>query len=110
MGGSIRGRLGYAADSRPAHVTGGAAVASIETSISPLPAFQLAADALCVGWTVGTGLDYAITNNWFMGLVVSLLAVSIQILGVSDSGSQSWNHQEELSNNPTHPARLAYKF
>jgi outer membrane immunogenic protein len=66
-GGSMRGRLGYAADRALLYVTGGAAFASIETSI-PFTGISVGGDGTRVGWTVGAGLDYAITNNWFTGL------------------------------------------
>ena len=77
-GGSIRGRLGYAADHALLYVTGGAAFVSNETSI-PLPGISLGGDDARVGWTVGAGLDYAFTNNWFTGLEFHL-AVSIRVL------------------------------
>ena len=66
-GGSIRGRLGYAADRALFYLTGGAAFVSNETSI-PTTGISIGGDGARLGWTVGAGLDYAITNNWFTGI------------------------------------------
>jgi opacity protein-like surface antigen len=66
-GGSIRGRPGYAADRALLYVTGGAAFVSNETSI-PFTGISIGGDGTRWGWTVGGGLDYAITNNWFTGI------------------------------------------
>src|SRR5450432_4110219 len=54
-GGSIRGRLGYAADHALFYVTGGAAFASNEASI-PLTGISIGGDGAQWGWTVGGGL------------------------------------------------------
>jgi outer membrane immunogenic protein len=66
-GGSIRARLGYAADRALFYATGGAAFVSNETSI-PFTGISIGGDDTRVGWTVGAGLDYAFTNNWFTGI------------------------------------------
>lgn len=110
-GGSIRGRLGYAADHALLYVTGGAAFASIETSI-PSTGISIGGDGTRVGWTVGAGLDYAFTNNWFTGVEYrysqyqskSLVLYPIPILNLGIIGLK-----QELSNNQV-TARLGYKF
>jgi len=71
--GSIRGRLGYAFDRVLVYATGGVAFGGFNTSVSTAyanalfyPAF-FGSDSFSntrVGWTVGGGLEYAITNNW----------------------------------------------
>ncbi len=71
--GSIRGRLGYAFDRILVYATGGVAFGGFNTSVSTgysnalfYPAF-FGTDSFSntrVGWTVGGGLEYAITNNW----------------------------------------------
>ena len=71
--GSIRGRFGYAFDRVLVYATGGVAFGGFNTSISTdyanalfYPAF-FGSDSFSntrVGWTVGGGLEYAITNNW----------------------------------------------
>jgi outer membrane immunogenic protein len=61
--GSIRGRLGFAVDRALFYATGGAAFASFNTNYLT----ALGGDSLSstrVGWTVGGGVEYAITNTW----------------------------------------------
>lgn len=78
---SIRGRVGYAWDRVLVYATGGVALGDFNTGISgtfpagvvvggpnagPFNAFggstNFSTDR--VGWTVGGGLEYALTNNW----------------------------------------------
>ncbi len=61
--GSIRGRLGIAVDRALFYATGGAAFAEFRTNY----ATTLGSDSLSrsrVGYTVGGGVEYAITNNF----------------------------------------------
>jgi outer membrane immunogenic protein len=58
--GTVRGRVGWAFDRFLPYVTGGLAVGDINASV-PNVGSQTATNA---GWTVGGGLEYAITNNW----------------------------------------------
>ena len=57
---TVRGRLGYAADRFMPFVTGGAAFGDIRAST---PGFA-AASSTNAGWTLGGGLEGAITQNW----------------------------------------------
>ncbi|MAY61725.1 MAG: porin [Rhizobiales bacterium] len=64
--GSVNGRLGYAWDRVLLYGTAGVAFAGIETNQ------QLAPDSFAeteshVGWTIGAGVDYALTENLFLG-------------------------------------------
>lgn len=59
--GTVRSRLGYAAGPYLAYVTGGVAWAS--TSYN-LPAGPLSFDRAHVGWTIGAGVEYAISRNF----------------------------------------------
>ena len=62
--GSVRGRVGVAFDRALIYATGGAAFASLQDSyVGPGGAFSQFNHSP-VGWTVGGGLEYAITNNW----------------------------------------------
>lgn len=58
--GTIRGRLGYAVDRFLPYFTGGAAWANT----SYTGPWGWSADSTNWGWTIGGGLEYAITNNW----------------------------------------------
>jgi outer membrane immunogenic protein len=109
-GGSIRGRLGYAADRALFYVTGGAAFVSNETSI-PLTGISIGGDDTRMGWTVGGGLDYAFTNNWFTGVEYRYsqyesknFIYPIPILNLGLVG-----FKQELSSNQV-TARIGYKF
>ncbi|WP_395697932.1 outer membrane protein [Methylocella sp.] len=61
--GSIRGRVGYAWDRVLIYATGGVTFAGINGSIQTNYGYD-SASTTRVGWTVGGGLEYAITNNW----------------------------------------------
>jgi outer membrane immunogenic protein len=103
-GGSIRGRLGYAADHALLYVTGGAAFLSNETSI-PSTGITIGGDDTRVGWTVGAGFDYAFTNNWFTGLEYrKTFTYPIPILNLGIVG-----FKQELNSNQV-TARIGYKF
>ena len=61
--GSIRGRVGYAWDRALFYATGGAAFGPVHDSFTN----GLGTDSTSstkIGWTVGGGVEYAITNNW----------------------------------------------
>ena len=81
--GSIRGRFGYAWDRVLIYATGGVAFGGFRGNVSgafpggvlfgptgaPITTFgpfggSTSASTNRVGWTVGVGLEYAITNNW----------------------------------------------
>jgi hypothetical protein len=40
----------------------------IERDLNPFAGISIGGDGTLVGWTIGAGLDYALTNNWFTGL------------------------------------------
>jgi outer membrane immunogenic protein len=109
-GGSVRGRLGYAADRALFYVTGGAAFVSNQTSI-PTTGISIGGDDTRSGWTVGAGVDYAITNNWFAGVEYRYsqfesksFIYPIPILNLGLVG-----FKQELNNNQVN-ARIGYKF
>lgn len=69
--GSIRARAGIALDRFLAYVTGGAAFAGISNNYTDttgfftgLPGVSEGISKTRAGWTVGAGLQYALTNNW----------------------------------------------
>jgi outer membrane immunogenic protein len=61
--GSIRGRLGVAFDRALIYATGGLALADIHDTFTT-PAFSDSFWHFRAGWTVGGGVEYAVTNNW----------------------------------------------
>jgi outer membrane immunogenic protein len=70
--GSIRGRLGVAWDRALIYATGGVAFGGFNTNVSfngngaaGVPFFANGSvSSTRTGWTVGGGIDYAVTNNW----------------------------------------------
>jgi outer membrane immunogenic protein len=72
--GSIRGRLGIAWDRALIYATGGVAFGGFNTNVSlngtgpagtPFSA-NGSVSSTRTGWTVGGGIDYAVTNNWWI--------------------------------------------
>jgi outer membrane immunogenic protein len=61
--GSIRGRVGLAWDRVLVYATGGAAFAGADATYTS-PFGSVSQSTTRVGWTVGGGLEYALTNNW----------------------------------------------
>ena len=57
---TVRGRLGYAADRFMPFVTGGLAIGDIRAST---PGFA-GASTTNAGWTIGAGLEAAVSQNW----------------------------------------------
>ena len=104
------GRLGYAADRVLLYIAGGAAFVSSETSI-PTTGISFGGDDTRVGWTVGGGLDYAFTKNWFTGVeyrcsqfqsksfIYPIPVLNLGLIGL----------KQDLSNNQV-TARIGYKF
>jgi len=64
--GSVRARIGLAFDRVLLYATGGAAFAGIEKEYTTsVPVFiSESITQTRSGWTVGGGLEYAVTNNW----------------------------------------------
>jgi outer membrane immunogenic protein len=89
-GGSVRGRVGYAADRVLLYIAGGAAFVSSVTSI-PTTGISFGGDDTRVGWTVGAGLDYAFTNNWFTGVEYRYSQFQSKILHLSLPRPESWD-------------------
>ena len=63
--GSIRGRLGFAVDRTLFYATGGAAFGGLHNSyVNTITGGTDTFSRTRVGYTVGGGVEYAITNNW----------------------------------------------
>jgi len=67
--GSVRARLGYSLDRILVYATAGAAFTKLEYSyVSPLAGLSETISASKTGWTVGGGVDYAVTDKLILGL------------------------------------------
>jgi len=64
--GSARVRLGYAMDRFLPYVTGGVAFGQLDFEEFNEGDFYSGEDASVVGWTVGAGAEYAVTDNWVL--------------------------------------------
>lgn len=65
--GTVRARLGYAAGRFMPYLTGGLAYGAVESSLrftQGATSFVIPNEELLVGWTVGGGAEYAVTNTW----------------------------------------------
>jgi len=74
---SARGRIGYAWDRWMIYATGGAAFTNVNVGTNfiattaggfAFPATVINDEKTLVGWTVGGGMEYAVTNNWIVGI------------------------------------------
>jgi outer membrane immunogenic protein len=70
---SVRGRVGYAMDRTLFYVTGGAAFTEVRayTNWLPfgiLPGTIIADTRTLTGWTIGAGVEHAVTNNFTLGI------------------------------------------
>lgn len=61
--GSIRARLGVAFDRALLYATGGVQFADFDTSVAGLRTVDQTSQGRA-GWTVGGGIEYALTGNW----------------------------------------------
>lgn len=66
--GSVRARLGYSLDRILVYATAGAAFTKLEyVYVSPLAGLTETINSSRTGWTVGGGVDYALTDNIILG-------------------------------------------
>lgn len=67
--GSVRARLGYSLDRLMVYATGGVAFTKLEYAyVSPLAGLTETSNTSRTGWTVGGGVDYALTDSLILGL------------------------------------------
>jgi outer membrane immunogenic protein len=66
--GTLRGRVGYAIDDTLIFATGGLAYANAELSglAGPAPSTPFAIDQNYMGWTIGGGIEQAVTDNFHL--------------------------------------------
>jgi len=71
--GTVRGRIGYAFNNFLPYISGGLAYGKVSSTLNLFVPFSGAALAgqsgtTRAGWTLGAGFDYALTNNWSVGI------------------------------------------
>ena len=67
---TLRARAGWAADNTLLYVTGGFAAAEMEFGglVGPWPYVNDSDTQWTYGWTIGGGIEYAVTENFSVGL------------------------------------------
>jgi outer membrane immunogenic protein len=107
--GSVRARLGYSLDRILVYATAGAAFTKLEYSyVTPLGGLSEISNTSRTGWTVGGGVDYALTDNVILGLDYRYTDY-----GTFDHVGQSAYLGRTVEHEPSaHAVRasLAYKF
>jgi len=106
--GSVRGRLGYAIDRTLLYVTGGVAIADQKHRVELANGTFESASKVRAGWTLGAGVEYAISNNWIARAEYRYtdFGKNSQTLAVTAPGFSFKNHDTD------HAVRLgvSYKF
>ncbi len=109
--GSARLRVGYAFDRLMIYATGGLALAAPKSTVTGTGYSYGAGDSARVGWTLGAGAEYAITNNWIAGLEYrySQFEENTYTYPVGVGGLGIVGFKQQLSTNQV-VGRLLYKF
>ncbi|HEY5797383.1 MAG TPA: outer membrane protein [Bosea sp. (in: a-proteobacteria)] len=109
--GSARLRVGYAFDRFMIYATGGLALADAKSKVTGTGYSYGAGDGARVGWTLGAGAEYAITNNWIAGLEYrySQFEEDTYTYPAGVGGLGIVGFKQQLSTNQV-VGRLLYKF
>ena len=88
--GTVRGRIGYAFDRALVYATGGFAFGHVENATAILrgdPAYyNVSTSGTQTGWTVGGGLEYAVTNNWTVRAEALYVDLGTKTTAINNSG------------------------
>lgn len=112
----VTGRLGYASNNWLFYAKGGYAGANRTTSVSDIGLLSPgvgsgSASAWHNGWTVGTGIEYGLTQNWILGLEYDYVNIGKNNyeLDGTDGGGRSYLFSVKSNYNIV-TGRLSYKF
>ncbi len=105
--GTVRGRIGYAADSFLLYATGGLAYGNVKNSFTGVTTTNVyTSDALEGGYTAGAGVEYKISSSW--SLKAEYLYVNLDHTNPVDAaGAQAKTINRELD---TVRAGINYHF
>jgi outer membrane immunogenic protein len=97
--GTVTGRVGLTADRALIYVKGGGAWANFDYDVSVAGVPIASTDKWVWGWTVGTGVEYAITPNWsakieynFMDFQKDTISFPAPIIGAVNVDTTSYIH------------------
>jgi outer membrane immunogenic protein len=111
LSGSARVRAGYAVDRWLPFVTGGVAFAKYEATISRAgePEYPRSGDGNLVGWTLGGGVNYALTDHVILGAEYRYSDFGSDEVGLRNpaNDTDAWLHNVDLK---THDIRLSASF
>ena len=104
--GAARARVGYAVDRFLPYIAGGVAFGNIEDKLHIFNEKAYSDSKTQTGWTIGAGVDYAVTNN-----IVTRLEYRYTDFGKRnfDLGVPGVNFKEDMSSNDVRLG-VAYKF
>lgn len=106
------GRIGYAFNNWMLYVTGGYAGADVRARVSDtvLPNVGAGSDSKWLsGYTVGAGLEYAITQNLSLGLQYNFVDLGSKTFALGDAGG-IYDFRVRPDNIHVATARLNYRF
>lgn len=102
-------RLGYTWNNWMLYGKGGTALANVDSTLT-FPAGVFKESNIHIGWTLGGGLEYALTPNWIVGLEYNYVDLGRQRYGsLSTNGAAATDYKADLAFS-TVLARLSYKF
>ncbi len=107
--GAVRGRLGYAFDRFLPYVAGGFSYGRIGTTIAYPGGAVVEGKKTVTGWTIGGGIDYAVTNNLIARVEYRYSDFGSNKIPTTYNG-QPWADAEVLSNIHDIRVGLSYKF
>lgn len=102
--GTLRGRVGYSVDRFLPYVTAGAAFADIRSSYND-PDDYAVVDDIVWGWTIGAGVNYAVTDNWILKAEYLYVDLADKTAWMDDEFSFEFNNTFQ-----TVRVGAAYKF
>lgn len=111
LSGSARLRAGFAIDRFMPFITGGVAFATYDADMQGPDVNDddtRSGDGSLVGWTVGGGLNYAVTDNIILGAEYRYTDFGSDTVGLTSSADTDiWSHEVELQ---THDIRATASF
>jgi outer membrane immunogenic protein len=105
------GRVGYAWDRILAYAKGGYAGASVKFTATGIPGFEVGTmTSWHSGWTVGGGVEYALTANWILGAEYIFADLGRRNQTIVGSQGSIANLNVDVNQFQSVVGRVSYKF